>query len=90
MSALDTRGGSAAGDVARAVADSFIDQMGRPAFRAGLAVSMASAAVLARLGAGPVLTIVISASLGAAAEGLYGMGEEITAGLGGARATGQV
>jgi hypothetical protein len=89
MSMLSIRDRPAAADLAHAVVDSFVDELGRPSFRAGLAVSMASAAVLARLGAGTIVTVVIAVSLGAAAEGLYGMGEEITARLGGMYATGQ-
>lgn len=76
-------------DLARDVADSFIDNLGRPSFRAGLAVTMASAAALARLGAGRGLTVIVAVMLGAAAENLYSMGEEITAALGGTHATGQ-
>jgi len=68
---------SLAAEIAHGVVDTFMDSMNRPAFRAGLGVTMASTIVLAKLGARPWVTIIAATMLGAAAENLYGMAEDI-------------
>lgn len=63
-------------DFAHGVLDMLVDDINRPAFRAGFAASVFTAAVLARLGARALPAVVISAMTGAAVEHLYGLGED--------------
>jgi len=70
---------SLAAEIAHGVVDTFLDSMNRPAFRAGLGVTMASTIVLAKLGTRPWVTIIAATMLGVTAERLYGMAEDITA-----------
>lgn len=76
-------------DLAHDVLDELAEDFSRPSFRAGLATSMLSAAVLARLGARPFFSIVMALMMGAAVERLYGMAEDIHGKLTG-DATGEV
>lgn len=63
-------------DFVHGVLDVLIDDLNRPAFRAGLTAAMLTAAVLARLGARALPAVVVSAMTGAAVEHLYGLGED--------------
>jgi hypothetical protein len=63
-------------DFAHGVLDMLIDDMNRPAFRAGFTAAVLTAGVMARLGARALPSVVISAMMGAAVEHLYGLGED--------------
>jgi hypothetical protein len=73
----------AAAELAHDVVDMVAADFSRPAFRAGMAVTMVSTIMLARMGARPFMTVVTSVMLGAAAERAYATVEEISAKLGG-------
>lgn len=68
---LERRGG--AGELAHRALDSLLDNLERPEFRAGLAVSAVTAAVLARTGLRATPTLALALAAGASAEHCYGM-----------------
>jgi hypothetical protein len=75
--------GADAGDLAHGVLDQVVANLRRPDYRAGLAVTALTMAVLARLGARPGPALVISLLAGNATERLYGTITEINAKLDG-------
>lgn len=65
--------------LAHDVVDQLAADFSRPAFRAGLGVTLFSTIMLAKLGARPSVTIIAATMLGWSAERLYGMAEDISA-----------
>lgn len=64
-------------DVAHGALDDLAESFSRPSFRAGLAVSMLSTAMLARAGARASVAIPVSLMIGWSVERLYEMLEDI-------------